>query len=52
MKTWTYVLPECASDADYENQTCDDNGKYIVLEGGVIMAEFETLDETEAFIKQ
>lgn len=52
MKTWNYVLPELATDQDYENQGCDDNGVYQVMENGIVIAEFESLEETEIFIEQ
>lgn len=52
MKTWIYVLPESATDADYENQSCEDDGKYVVFKDGLAVAEFETLEEVEEYIKQ
>lgn len=51
MKIWTYVLgKEAASDSDYENQTMDDDGYYVVSENNVELAKFDTLEQAENFI--
>lgn len=52
MKTWIYVLPQSATDSDYENQSCDDDGKYVVFEFGKVVAEFETLEDVENYFKK
>lgn len=49
--TWLFELDDKnATDADYEDGTGD--GQYVVYEDGIEVVRFDTLDETEFFIKE